>query len=350
MARTASPPLPRHQSDFDVHMNQAQAFSVAGQVAQAIGLYRTAALAAEGRQEFRNALRAYAEIVRLEGPQSDTILKLGEMQHRTGRSREAAATLDRAAHQALLAGRVEIGLHAYRLAAEAEPTAARWKHLIDWCTNIGRDQDAYRHLEEGSALLFRRELYDVFIVLGMRLLELNPEHMPTLRMMMRAQLQRKNLHRVVLTVAAVLQQRPGDADAIEHMAETFAALGRVDKAAEVLARLATALLDEGSAARAEAKRMVARGLQWNPSNEVLQDLQRSFVPPPPKVRKTPPPPPRNDAPALDLSDFVEVEPGPSEYENDFEEVQYTQVRDFDILEVAELTRVIQRMDLIEFEG
>ena len=138
-----------------------------------------------------------------------------------------------------------------------------------------------------------------------------------------------------LTIQLLLNERPGDADALERMAETFAELGRKDKAAEVVARLAVMLSQQPS--KDEAKRLVERGLGWNPNNARLLAVKRSFEPPPP-----PRPPARGrdeDIPALDLSEFVEVVPG------DFDEPDYTMVRELDILEVSELTMVTKQFNL-----
>lgn len=335
MARYASPPLPQQQSDFEVHMAQAASFLAQGQTAPAIGMYRTAAARAEERGNFRNALRAYAEIVRLEGPLSDTQLKVGEMQYRSGRPREATATLDHAANTALQHGRVEVGLHAYRLAALADPTPARWRQVLDWYVNLGKQGEMMKCLEEASTELFRNEAWDGFVFVAEQLLEHRPTDVATLRMLMRAHLQRKDLHRAAVTIQRLLNERPGDADALERMAETFAELGRKDKAAEVVARLAVMLSQQPS--KDEAKRLVERGLGWNPNNARLLAVKRSFEPPPP-----PRPPARTrdeDIPALDLSEFVEVVPG------DFDEPDYTMVRELDILEVSELTMVTKQFNL-----
>lgn len=327
-------------------MAQAAAFLTQGHTAPAIGLYRTAAALAEERGNFRNALRAYAEIVRLEGANSDTQLKVGEMQYRSGRPREAAATLDRAANVALQQGKVEVGLHAYRLAAMAEPTPARWQQVIDWYVNLNKHGEMVRTLEEASTELFRNEAYEGFIFVADQLLTHRPADMATLRMLMRAHLQRKDLHRAAITIQSLLDEKPGDADALERMAETFAELGRKDKAAEVVARLAV-MLSESESSRDEAKRLVDRGLTWNPNNARLLAVQRSFAPPPPPR----PAPPRAavqrreaDIPALDLSEFVEVVPG------DFDEPDYTMVRELDIIEVNELTMVTRQFDLSSLAG
>lgn len=342
MARYASPPLPQQQSDFEVHMAQAASLLAQGHIAPAVGLYRTAATRAEERGNYRNALRAYAEIVRLEGPQSDTQLKVGEMQYRSGRPREAASTLDQAANVALQHGRVEVGLHAYRLAALADPSQARWRQVLDWYVNLGKHAELVPMLEDASTELFRNEAYEGFIFVADHLLQHKPDSVATLRMLMRAHLQRKDLHRAAVTIQRLLDMRPGDADALERMAETFAELGRKDKAAEVVSRLAV-MLSQDEASRDEAKRLVDRGLAWNPNNARLLAVKHSFAPPPPP-RPAPARAPVEDIPALDLSEFVEVVPG------DFDEPDYTMVRELDILEVNELTMVTRQFDLSALAG
>lgn len=346
MARYASPPLPQQQSDFEVHMTQASTFLAQGQVAPAIGLYRTAAARAEDRGNFRNALRAYAEIVRLEGPHSDTQLKVGEMQYRSGRPLEAASTLDHAANIALQHGRVEVGLHAYRLAALADPTAARWRQVMDWYVNLGKDAELITCLEGASTELFRNEKWEGFAFVAEQLLERRPHDVATLRMLMRAHLQRKDLHRAAVTIQRLLTERPGDADALERMAETFAELGRKDKAAEVVARLAIMMVQQPGS-KDEGKRLIERGLSWNPNNGRLLAAKRALTPPPPPRPKPAIAPrrrPKDDIPALDLSEFVEVVPG------DFDEPDYTMVRELDIIEVNELTMVTKQFDLRELAG
>jgi|GEM_PF-2224594 len=342
MARYASPPLPQQQSDFEVHMAQAAQFLAQGNVAPAIGMYRTAAARAEERGNFRNALRAYAEIVRLEGPQSDTQLKVGEMLYRSGQAQQAASTLDQAANVALQHGRVEVGLHAYRLAALAQPTPQRWRQVLDWYVNLGKHGELVKCLEDASTELFRDEAWEGFIFVADQLLQHRPNDVATLRMLMRAHLQRKDLHRAAVTIQRLLNERPGDPDALERMAETFAELGRKDKAAEVVARLAV-MLSQQPASADEAKRLVERGLGWNPNNGRLLAVKASFEPPPPP-RPAPSPRADEDIPALDLSEFVEVVPG------DFDEPDYTMVRELDILEVGELTMVTKQFNLRDLAG
>jgi hypothetical protein len=136
------------------------------------------------------------------------------------------------------------------------------------------------------------------------LLEMRPNHVPTLRRLVRAHLERGELHRAVEAIQGILRERPGDPDALEHMAEAFATLGKKEKAAEAIARLAQMMMERGPEGRGEAMRLVSRGLSWRPGDSDLLLLRRRLGgakrPPPMRVTARMPP--------LDLSEFVEAVP------------------------------------------
>jgi tetratricopeptide (TPR) repeat protein len=300
--RHAAAPLPQQRTDIEANLMHADWFASQGHTAQAIGLYRTAATAAEARGDRRIALTAYAAVARLEGAGSDAKLAMGRIQAALGHRREAGKTLEEAGNAALQHGMVDVGLSAYRQAADADPTPQRWKRLVDWCVHLGREAAALHHLEEGTAALFAEEAFPQFITVARLLLQWRPNHVPTLRQLVRAHLQRKEIHAAVAAIQAILAERPGDPDALEHMAEAFAALGRVDKAAEVIARLAELMLERGTDGIPEARRLVYRGLTWRPGDSDLLVLRARFLPPQPRVHIT------RRLPPLDLSEFAHVAP------------------------------------------
>ncbi len=305
--RNAASPLPQQRSDIEANLMHADWFASQGHTAQAALLYRTAALKAEEKKDHRIALVAWASAARLEGRGSDARIGMGRMQQALGRRREAARTFDEAAQEHLQLGRTAEGIAALRLAADAEPTTQRWKLLRDWCTHLGLLADAQRHLEEAADKLFSEQEYGAFVPVARMLLELRPSHVPTLRRLVRAHLQRRELHRAVEAIQAILRERPGDPDALEHMAEAFAALGRKEKAAEVILKLAQMMVERGAEGRAEAQRLVARGLGWRPGDSDLLLLRRRLggQRPAKPIRIT------SRLPPLDLSEFVEAVPAPS---------------------------------------
>jgi tetratricopeptide (TPR) repeat protein len=300
-------PLPQQRSDIQANLMQADWFASQGHTAQAIGFYRTAAFNAEAKHDYRIALTAYASAARLEGPGSDARASVGRMQQLLGQPREAARTFEQAAQEQLQRGWVAEALEALRLAAKAEPTAKRWRQWFDWCVHLGRTDEVHRRLDEAAAELFAEEAFAPFIHVARLLLELRPHHVPTLRRLVRAHLQRKEIHRAVEAIQTILRERPGDPDALEHMAEAFAALGRSEKAAEVIVRLADLMLERGPEGRAEALRLVGRGLAWRPGHSDLLLLRNRLHGErrPPQMRVT------SRMPPLDLSELVEVVPSRS---------------------------------------
>jgi len=302
--RDAAIPLPEQRSDIQANLMHADWFASQGQGAQAALLYRTAACGAEAKRDYRIALTAYASAARLEGPGSDARVSMGRMQHLLGHHRDAARTLDEAAHERFHLGRVAEGIAALRLAADADPTVERWKRLLDWCLHVGAHAEAQQHLDEGVTKLFAEEAWTTFVYVARALLGLRPNHVPTLRRLVRAHLERGELHRAVEAIQGILRERPGDPDALEHMAEAFAALGKKQKAAEVIARLAQMMTERGPEGRGEAMRLVSRGLAWRPGDSDLLLLRRRLG----GVKRPPPTRVTARMPLLDLSEFVEAVP------------------------------------------
>jgi tetratricopeptide (TPR) repeat protein len=343
MARNAAAPLPQQRSDVEVNLMHADWFASQGQIAQAIALYRTVGSTCRQRGDHRRAVTAFASVARLEGPGSDAKLQMGESLLALEQRADAARTLEQAGHELLSVGFVPTALHAFHQAAVAAPSVDRWRTYLHWSRHYGKEDDAIRHLAELTSTAVIE--VDAKNMLGIceLLLESIPGHVPTLRKVARACLEQRQVHKAVDAIQTILQIRPGDADALERMAEAFAALGKRHKAAEVMLRLAYVVNDRGPTARDEARRLVNRGVMWDPHNQALLAMQRklddrpkavareigataSHPPVPPASKRRPPPAPAKP-PLIDLSDFVEVaayeqsvmELSPFELEYDYEE-------------------------------
>ena len=302
--RDAATPLPQQRSAFEANLMHADWFASRGQTAQAVALYRTAATNAENGGQYAVAVTAYASVARLEGAGSSATIKVGEMRLRMGQREEAAEVFGTAGQECMASGAWREGLRAFRMAAKAQPDAARWLRLVDWCRHLKQRNEELQYLEEGAADLFANHDLDGFVAVAKRMLAEMPGHVPTLRRLIRAHFGRRDLHRAVESIAALLRARPGDVDALERMAEAFAMLGKKLQAAEVMRRLAERLVHGGPDDQLEAERLIGRGLSWCPNDRRLAQLLRR----------------RQGAgtaahvvvsartPALDLSDFVEAVP------------------------------------------
>lgn len=342
MARhDAAAPLPQQRSDVEVNLMHADWFAARGQLAQAVALYRTVGSVCKARGDHRRAVTAFASVARIEGPGSDARLQMGECLLAMEQRVDAARTLDQAGHELASVGFVPSALHAFHMAADADPTIERWETYLRWSRHYGREDEAMRHLAElTSTNLFEIDAKQLVGICEL-LLSVTPGHIPTLRRVARSYLKLRQVHKAVAAIQTILTVRPGDADALERMAEAFAALGKNHKAAEVMLRLADLVGASGPTARDEARRIVNRGLMWDPHNVGLVALQRRYDDRPKAVAReivvggtTPPAPPappsEPEYPPLDLSEFVEVAPyeqsvvelSPLEYSEIYDEASH----------------------------
>lgn len=350
-------PVSRDASGVETNLMHAEWFAANGMTIQAIGFYRTAGTLAERAGDLRRALKAFDAVTRLEGMGSEAKLRIGEVQLRMGHPQVAAATLDAAANEALQSGRSDQALEAFRRAAEAGPTADRWARVLQWFDHFHRGDEGTSALESAAAKVFSASDDEALVVIARLLLARKPGHVPSLRQLIRVHLRRRELHRAVESISQLLRFRPGDADALEQMADAFAMLGRKDKAAEVATRLARSLIERGPSGAEEAKRLVMRGLTWRPGDSDLLLLRRRFPAPRRATPRRPPPrrrPPHQSAaaelPPLDLSDFVEAVPErppvPTSEEThvmgDFEGEELTMMLEADMLEILGENSVVAK--------
>ena len=338
------------RSGIETNLRHADWFAAQGMTIQAIGFYRTAATLAERAGDYGIALRAFDAVARLEGIGSEAKLRIGAIHVRIGNRTAGAALLEHLANESLQTGRPDQALEAFALAADAEPTRARWAAVLHWHDHFGRQAEGTRALEHAAVRVFTAQTDDdAVVVIGRLLLERKPGHEPSLRQLIRVHLRRRELHRAVESIQALLRVRRGDADALEQMAHAFKLLGRPDKAAEVLVKLAGSLADTGAAGVETAKRLVSTGLAWEPGNSELLLLRRRFNPPKakprPKRRSSRPP-----APPVDLSEFIEAVPEefveavpdlpplptstPVQVAGDWDDEELTEMLDIDMLEVS----------------
>jgi len=247
-----------------------------GEHGRAMTLYRSVAKVAEARGDLAIALVAFAAVYRIDPSRTRAVMKCGEMQLRLGQKGEAASSLHHAAHESLRAGRVRDAVLAFMLAVEADPTPDRARDLLVLRRYYSSRNDLIAVIDEVANRLFVAGNYDAFIVLAEDKLESSPDHVPTLRRLMRAHMQRNEIKCAVRVIRALLAVRSDDADALERMAESFAALGRTQQAVEVVYRLARRYLQQPQG-RVEAERLIELGLRWLPSHAGLHELRRELL-------------------------------------------------------------------------
>lgn len=276
--RHAAMPLPSQPSEIDAHLGHADAFAAQGQLALALGMYRTAANLAEQRQDHAGAIAIFARIARLD---RDPAVRgrIGELQIALGQREQGAATLDGVARDELAIGRLANGLAAAEQAARAVPTAARHHMAADLAARLGQHDRCVDQLHALAVVeLAAGEVTRVQSICR-RALSMRPNHVPTLRIAVAAHLRARDLHRAVAGIRAILTQLPQDTAAFEAMAEAFVVLGRRQNAAEVVRLLATRA--RAGAMSGDARAWVRRGLAWDPANAGLLELDRDLAGGPP---------------------------------------------------------------------
>jgi tetratricopeptide (TPR) repeat protein len=319
-------PLPSQSSDIDAQLANADGFVAMGQVAPALGMYRTAALLAEQRGDLPRALSIHARIARID-PEPGARMRIGELQLALGQRVEAAAMLDGVARDELRFGRLLQALRAATIAVLAVPTLERQLMAADLGRRTGQLDVAVEHYHAAAVLELGAGRVPHARSLCNHALQLRPDHVPTLRTAADAHLRVRDMHRAVAAIRGILARDPDDAGALEMMAEAFAMIGKKQNAAEVVRLLATRVQRSGQAGHAEARALVQRGLAWHPDSDGLKQLDRDLANPTPvvaaqpivkvvaKVPAPPMPKPVVAAPAqgdatrvIDLADLVEIRP------------------------------------------
>lgn len=290
-------------SQVDGQVAHAEWFARTGQTPQAIAMYRTAACACES--DPRRALELWKHVVVLDGSY-DARLRVAELQRQVGLRREAAVTFEVLAEEAIERGWLQHALEAYTAAVEAEPRPDRRQRLAQLALSHGMTAEALTQLDMAGVELERAGRVEALLEVGRRVLAIAPDHVPTLRRLARARLERGELGSAVSAIHTALRSAPRDPEALELMAEAFVAYGKIEKAADAIHLLAQRRRSEGPDGIKEALRLVTRGLAWAPSHEALGRTEREL-----RGERTPPPPPRAIAvpegiEALDLTEFAEV--------------------------------------------
>ena len=294
-----------HQPSSQVQGQLAHAewFVQSGQIPQAIAMYRTAAGACEEQGDASRALELWKQVVVLDGSY-DARLRVARLQRRLGQRREAAVTFEGLAEEAIGRGWLQHALEAYVAVVEAEPRPDRRQRLAQLALQHGMTADALVQLDLAGAELERAGRVDAMIEVSRRTLALAPDHVPTLRRLARAQLDRGQTQTAVNSIRAALRTAPRDYAALELMAEAFVTLGKIERATEVIYLLAQRRCMEPDGQK-EAQRLVTRGLAWAPDDEALAGIERELrgerVVPPRQEIVVP-----DGIEALDLTEFAEI--------------------------------------------
>lgn len=248
-------------------------------------------------KEHNKALAVYRQVLNLDNQRLDIQIKVAQLNLQVGHTQDAIAIYERVAHAQLQAGRVADALATYKVVADADPTAVpRRLRLAELYSREKRTADAveaFRAAGQQLRLLGRPEDY---VRVAERLLYHDDEDLPTVRELARVYLELGEPRRALLKLNGLLRSNAKDEEGIELLAETFMALGKPEKALSALEELARGLRARGPTARADAIRILRRGLEWRPAHaefrEALAELEgkrRAGEPVPAAARPGPEP-------------------------------------------------------------
>ncbi len=302
-AISAARPLPSQASVTDAHLQHGDLFASAGQVAPALAMYRMAATNAEAAGDIARAMAIHARIARLD-PDPAVRGRIAQLQERAGQRSASAQTWDGVAKDELRLARVPHALAAARAALTAEPSGARRLLVADLAQHAGQLELAVEQLQALAIdELAAGRAARAQAVCG-RALRLVPEHVPTLRVAVDACLRGRDAHRALGCIRVLLRIDRHDRFALEAMAETFALIGKKDRAAETLRLLAVRLAEESPHARDDARALLRRAIAWRPDEAQARQLQQQLD----ELDASAPAPAAESTRVLDIGDLVQLPP------------------------------------------
>lgn len=227
-----------------------------------------------GAKEHQKALAVYRQALNIDPNRLDVHYKCAQLNMEIGRVHDAIASFEQIAAVQLQTGHVSEALKTYRVIADADATIVskrlRLAELYSRERLLVEAVDAFR--VAGDVLLQSGRKSD-YVRVAERLIYHKNDDRPTIRKLARVYLELGDPRRALMKLNALLQADQHDREGLELLAETFIALGKPDKATSVIAELTRDLLAAGTEGAAEAHRVLARGLDWEPADPVLLRLR-----------------------------------------------------------------------------
>lgn len=198
------------------------------------------------------AVALFKQIARLAPEQTDIFVPLAELYQRLGLVAEAMSALQTATEAFQKAGRKREALDLLRKAAALDPsnTTSRLK-IADLLRQQGMMAEALAEYDEVATELERAGEGEALATIYERVLEIEPDRMPTVLALARLLLASGAAERASALTAHAVTTRPDLIEALELHAETLQALGRaVEETESVFRSLAEAHRARGNEERA----------------------------------------------------------------------------------------------------
>ncbi len=262
----------------------------AGKTREAIATYLKLADSFFAQGFYSKALALLRQIQTMDASIEEVYLKLADVYVASNFLPDAIHQLDRLSKLQESAGNVEAMLATLRRMADLDPQSWTYRaHLAETLSRLGRKAEAAVELRKVSTQLQKDGNLTDFIRVAERLMFHDPDDVENVKNLADAYLQTRageeKLKQVLKVLLKFLQGSPSDEGLLQLLARMFLALSKQESAVNVYRELARIYREQGRIAESEA--VLEKILAILPQDEeTLIALGRKKAPPPPEKRPT----------------------------------------------------------------
>ncbi len=227
-------------------------------------------------KQAQKAIAVYRQVLSLDASRIDVHANMGRMLRELGRVQDAVGSYETIGRMQLESGNVSQAIETMKLITDLEPTSvSRRLRLAELYSRERAFGEAVEQFRIAADQLFAAGRLEDYVRVAERLVYHKPDEWDVVRSLAQTYLRLQDPRRALMKLNALMHANPDDVRALELLAETFVALGKVDKAVSVIGELARSLEGKGDTGRAQAVRVLRRALEWQPSNaSVRQALDK----------------------------------------------------------------------------
>jgi tetratricopeptide (TPR) repeat protein len=242
----------------------------------------------QGRQP-QKALAVYRQVLNLDPERLDVHLRCAGLFRELGQMPDAVLVYEKAGAALLKAGQTDEAFECYAAVCDIEPAnVAKRLRLAELYSREQRVDEAVEQFGRCARQLLDDNRLQEYVRVAERLLY-HQQIDDVLRDLAGVYLRLSEPRRALMKLNTLLQKSPSDPSGLELLAETFAGLGKHDKAVSVMLELARGERGRGPESQSSVIRVLRRALEWDPSNpqvrSALEEASRE-APVPPRVERS----------------------------------------------------------------
>lgn len=262
----------------------------AGKTREAIATYLKLADNFFAQGFYTKALALLRQIQTMDASIEEVYLKLADVYVASNFLPDAIHQLDRLSKLQEAAGNIEAMIATLHKMADLDPQTWTYRaHLAETLSRLGRKAEASAELRKVTAQLERENNLADFIRVAERLMFHDPDDMENVKKLANAYLQTRageeKLKQVLKVLLKFLQNNPSDENLLQLLARMFLAISKQESAVNVYRELARIYREQGRIAESEA--VLEKILEIVPQDEeTLIALGRKKAPPLPEKKVT----------------------------------------------------------------